>query len=90
VVRKPLSCALEVGLPAGAEEAVGTDLGEAAGEDVLNKAVEEGADGEGEAPRLVGAGVGVADGDAVVRQALEALVGEGDAIDVAGEVTRAA
>lgn len=42
--------------------------------------------GQGQATRLVGSGVDVAEGDAVVFEPFDALVGEGDAVHVAGEV----
>jgi len=77
---------LEVPAATGAHEPVGADLGEAAGEDVLEEAGEEGLHRDGEAPGLMSAGVGVAEGDMAVGEALQALVGEGDAVDVAREI----
>ena len=71
---------------AGAEEAVGADLGEASGEDVLEEAANEGVHRQRQAPGLPGARVGVAEGDMAMVEAFDAVVGEGDAVDVAGEI----
>jgi hypothetical protein len=70
----------------GAQEAVGTDLGEALGQDVLEEASEEGMVGQGQAAGLAAARVDVAEGDPLAVEALDALVGESDAVDVAREV----
>ena len=73
--------------PAGrAQETRGADLGEARGEDVLEEAGDEDVHRERQAPGLARAGVGVAEGDAAVLKAFDAVVGEGDAVDVAGDV----
>ena len=43
-------------------------------------------DRKGHAAGLAGLGVGVAEGDPALLEALDARVGEGDAVDVTGEV----
>jgi len=78
--------ALEVLAGGGAEETVVADLGEAAGKDVLEEAGDEVLDEESHAAALVGSGVGVAESDPAVLEAFDAVVGEGDAVDVAREV----
>lgn len=69
-----------------AEEPVAADLLEALGEDMLEEARDEGVDGQGEVPGLVGAGADVAEGDLAVVEGFDAVVGERDAMDVAREV----
>jgi len=78
--------AIEVLAGGGAEEAVVADLGETAGKDVLEEAGNEVLDLERHAAGLEGSGVGVAEGDLVVLEAFDAVVGEGDTVDVAREV----
>ena len=78
----------EIGGPTGAEETVGADLREPAREDVLEKAREERGHWEREMPRLVRARMRVAERRLAVRGGLQPLVGEGHAIDVAGEIAR--
>jgi hypothetical protein len=53
---------------------------------VLEKARDEGVDGQGEMSCLVCARAGIAEGDAAVLEGFDAVVGEGDAMDIAGEV----
>ena len=78
--------ALEALAGGGAKEAVVADLGESAGKDVLEEAGDEVLDRERHAAGLVGSGVGVAESDPAVLEAFDAVVGEGDAVDVAREV----
>jgi hypothetical protein len=70
----------------GAEEAVGADLREAHGQDVLAEAGEEGVNRQDEATGLTGARADVAEGDSFAVEGLEAVVGQGDAMDVARQV----
>ncbi len=78
--------AIEVLAGGGAEEAVVTDLDEAAGEDMLEETGDKVLDRERHAAGLEGSGVGVAEGDLVVLEAFDAVVGECDTVDVAREV----
>lgn len=78
--------AFETGLAAWAEQAIRADFGEAAREHVLEESSEEGLDGKRDTPGITGAGVRVAESDAVLLEVLDAVVGEGDAIDVTREV----
>jgi hypothetical protein len=70
----------------GTEEPIAADLLKALGEDMLEKTCDEGLDGESEAPGLVCARADVAEGDTAVIEGFDAVVGEGDAMDIAGEV----
>lgn len=83
---KQLAGTLALACGGGAEESVAADLLEAFGEDVLEKARDEGMDGKGETSSLVCARAGIAEGDAAVLEGFDAVVGEGDAMDIAGEV----
>jgi len=76
----------ESGAAIWGEEAVVTDLDEAAGEDVLEEEGDEFLRWERPAPDRACAGVDVSEGDAVVLEALDAFVGEGDAVDVASQI----
>lgn len=78
--------AIEVVTAAGTEQAVGSDLSESPGEDVLQESSDEGVDGECQVSGLASARVGVAEGDAAVLEAFEPVVGESDAVDVTGEI----
>jgi len=53
---------------------------------VLEEAANEGVHRQRQAPGLPGARVGVAEGDMAMVEAFDAVVGEGDAVDVAGEI----
>lgn len=81
-----VSCAFEIAPAAWAQQAVGADFGEAAGEDVLEESCEEGVHRECDTARFTGAGVRVAEGDVVLLEAFDAVVGERDAVDVAREI----
>ena len=74
----------------GAEQAVVTDLGEAARQDVLKESRDELWGVEGAAIDITGLAVTIAKGDLAVVEVLEPTVDEGDAEDVAGEVQTAA
>ncbi|MFY9824555.1 MAG: hypothetical protein WAM82_24475 [Thermoanaerobaculia bacterium] len=69
-----------------AEKPVAADLLKAFGEDVLEKTCDEGLDGKGEVSRLLSAGTDIAESDATVVEGFDAVVGEGDAMSIAGEV----
>ena len=69
-----------------AEEPIAANLLKALGEDVLEKACDEGLNGQGEMSGLVGARVDVAESDTALIGGFDAVVGEGDAMDIAGEV----
>jgi len=69
-----------------AEESVTADLLKALRKDVLEKARDEGKDGESEASGLVSARAGIAEGDATMIEGLDAVVGDRDAMGIAGEV----
>jgi hypothetical protein len=73
---------LELLPAAGAEEAVGADLGEAAREDMLEKPCDEDIHGECQALALVSAGVSVAKGDLTLLESLEGVIGERHAIHI--------
>jgi len=88
VERQQVSGALETRAARGTEEAVVPNLGEAAREHVLEEAREERVRGEREASRLVGARVGVAEGDASVGEVFESVIGERDVVDVTREIAR--
>jgi hypothetical protein len=79
---------LEILATGRTQQAVGADLGEAAREDVLEKARDEDIDRQCHALALVSARVRVSEGDVVVFEAFEAVVGKGHAVDVAREVER--
>jgi len=83
---KQLAGALALGGGGRAEESIAADLLKAFGEDVLEKARDEGVDGKGEMPGLLCARAGIAKGDAAVLKGFDAVVGDGDAMDIAGEV----
>ena len=84
--RKQMAGALALFGRSRAEESVAADLLKAFGQDVLEKARDEGVDGKGETSGLVCARAGIAEGDAAVLEGFDAVVGEGDAMDIAGEV----
>jgi hypothetical protein len=81
-----LACAFSRFRGGGAKEPVGTDFLEALGEDMLEKPRDEAVDGQGEALGLLGAGIDVAESDAVVFEGFDAIVGQSDPMDVAGEI----
>jgi hypothetical protein len=78
--------AFEVTLAGGAQQAVGADFGEPLGKHVLEESGDEASRGERQAPGACAPRIGVAEGDLVVLEALDAMVGESDAVDVAGEI----
>lgn len=86
VERKQMAGALALFGRSRAEESVAADLLKAFGQDVLEKARDEGVDWQGETSGLVCARAGIAEGDAAVLEGFDAVVGEGDAMDIAGEV----
>jgi len=69
-----------------AEQAVVTDLDEATGKDVLEKATNELLGGDGATPGLVSGGVFERESDLAIMQAAEAVIADGDAKDVRGEI----
>lgn len=69
-----------------AEEPVTADFLKALRKDVLEKARDEGKDGESEAPGLVSARADIAEGDATKIEGLDAVVGDCDAMGIAGEI----
>jgi hypothetical protein len=69
-----------------AEEPVAADFLKAFGQGVLEKACDEGVDGKGQSPGLVSAGGGVAEGDAAMIEGFDAIVGDRDAMGIAGKV----
>ncbi len=83
---KQLAGTLALTCGGGAEESVAANLLKAFGEDVLEKTRDEGVDGKGETSSLVCARAGIAEGDAAILEGFDAVVGEGDAMDIAGEV----
>lgn len=68
------------------EESVAADLLKTLGEDMLEEARDEAVGGQDEAFGLMGTGIDVAEGDAVVFEGFDAVVGQRDAMDVAGEI----
>src|SRR5437870_97435 len=70
----------------GAEQAVVTDLDEAVGEDVLEEAADELLSGDGAVLELIGGGLFVSESDGAVFQLAQAVVAEGHAKDVRGEI----
>lgn len=86
VERKQLSGALAFLGRSRAEEPIAADLLKAFGQDVLEKARDEGVDGKGETSGLVCARAGIAEGDAAVLEGLDAVVGDGDTMDIARKV----
>jgi hypothetical protein len=68
---------------AGALEALAAGGAE---EDVLEEPGHEVQDGQGHAAGLAGLGVGVAEGDPAMLEGPNPVVGEGDAVDVTGEI----
>ena len=83
---KQLTGALTLAGGGRAEESVATDFLKAFGEDVLEKARDEGVDGKSEMSGLVCARADIAEGDVAVLKGFDAVVGEGDPMDIAGEV----
>ena len=83
---KQLAGALAFSGGGRAEKTIAADLLKAFGQDVLEKARDEGVDGKGEVPGLVCARAGIAEGDAAVIQGFDAVIGDGDTMDIAGEV----
>ena len=83
-----VSCARKIRATGGTEEPVVADLGEAPREHVFEKARDERVHRERQPSGLVRARVGVAEGDAPVREGFEPVIGEGDVIDVAREIAR--
>jgi len=69
-----------------AEQAVVTDLDEATGKDVLEKATNELLGGDGATPGLVSGGVFERESDLAIIELAEAVVADGDAKDVRGEI----
>ena len=69
-----------------AEEPVAADFLKAFGEGVLEKACDEGVGGKGEPPGFVSAGGDVAEGNAAVLKGFDAVIGDRDAMSIAGEV----
>ena len=70
----------------GAEQAVVTDLDEAGWQDVLEEATNELKGRDGATLELVSGGVFVRESDLAIMQAAEAVVTEGHAKDVRGEI----
>src|SRR5260370_13057618 len=70
----------------GAKQDEVTDLDEAIGEDVLEEAADELFGGEGAVLELVGGRLFVGESDVTIFQLTEAVVAEGDAKDVRGEI----
>jgi hypothetical protein len=68
------------------KEPVVADADEALGEDVEQEATRELAEGEGEGPASSAAVVLVAEGDDLVIDGHEPMVGDGDAVGVAGQI----
>ena len=75
--------ALELLAMARAQQSVRADLGEAGGKDVLQEAANERIDRKCLTPVLGGPRVDIAEGDTLVLDAFDAVVGERDFIDVA-------
>ena len=80
-----MSGAIKVRSAAWTQESVGTDLGEAAGQDVLQESSNEDIGRKRQAPGLVRPRVRVSEGDAAVLEGFQRVVAEGDAVDVARE-----
>jgi hypothetical protein len=70
----------------GTEDAVVTHLATTSGQDVLKEAVEEIESRKGEMAGLLGAVIPVAECDQSIAEALQPVVGDGDAEDIAAEV----
>ena len=83
-----VSGTLEIRATGGTEETIVPDFGEATWQHVLEEARDERVHRERHAPGLVGARVGVAEGDATMREGFEPVIGEGHVIDVAREIAR--
>jgi hypothetical protein len=83
---KQLAGALALAGGGRAQESIAADLLKTFGEGVLEKTRDEGVDGKGEMSDLVCARAGIAEGDSAVFEGFDAVVGEGDPMDIAGEV----
>ncbi len=83
VASEELASVFEMVAAGRTEQAVGADLGEAARQDVLQEARDEVLHRKGQASGFVRARVSVTEGDVTVCEALERMVTERDAIDVA-------
>jgi hypothetical protein len=70
----------------GSPEAVIADLVEALGQDVLQEAADELVGRQCHGPALVVPGVGIAEGDLSVVAGEDAVVGDGDSVDVSSEI----
>jgi len=70
----------------GAQQAVVTDLDEAVGEHVLEEATDELCGGDGAMLELISGRLFVSESDLTIMQLAEAVVAEGDAKDVRGEI----
>ena len=70
----------------GAEQAVVTDLDEAGRQDVLEEATDELLGGDGATLKLVSGGFFVSESHLTIMQVAEAVVTEGHAKDVRGEI----
>ena len=77
---------LEIRPRGGTREPIVADLGKAPQQDVVEEARDERVHWERDAARLLRARVRVAEGDAPVRERLQALIGERDVMDVAREM----
>jgi len=88
--REERAGAIEIFLAGGGVEAVVTDLGEAAREDVLEEPAEELLGGERCAADLAGVVLAIAEGDLAVFEPLEPAVGEGVGSGNSGRLRRRA
>jgi len=79
---------VEIGAATGTQQAVGSDLGEAARQDMLKKPVQESVHGQRDAAGRAGPRVGMVKRDVTVSKPVDPLIGERHAIDVAREIER--
>jgi len=77
-----------LGFRGRAEEAVVADFGGAAGQDVLNKPMDELDAGKGEVASLMSAIVGIAKTNQTILDGFDPAVGDGDAEKVAGQILK--
>ena len=83
-----MSCALESRVARGTAKAILPNFRTATRQHVLEEPREEHVHRERDAPCLVGARERVPERDAIVRAALQPVVGEGNVVDVAREIAR--
>ena len=77
---------IELGGARRAEEAVVADLGEVAGQDMLEEASDEFGGGDGAELDGVGAAISIRESNSTILETLQSAIGDGDAKEVTAEV----